>query len=69
MYMVDDLQSLNKPYEKHFLHKHIHVTPQDQQVKFYEGDWLIPTDQPNKRFIIETLEPHAADSYFRWNYL
>jgi hypothetical protein len=68
MYRIEDVQSLRTPYEKHFLHTHIHVSSQIESVKFYRGDYLIPTDQPSKRFIVETLEPHASDSYFRWNF-
>jgi hypothetical protein len=68
MYKLEDVQSLNKPYEKHFLHKHVHVTPSKQHVKFYRGDVIVSTQQKAKRFLVETLEPHAADSYFRWNY-
>ena len=29
---------------------------------------MIPTDQPGVRFLLETLEPEATDSYFRWNF-
>ena len=28
----------------------------------------MPVKNENIRFIIETLEPHAPDSYFAWNY-
>ena len=39
-----------------------------QLISFSKGDYLIPTDQPYVRFILETLEPHATDSYFSWNF-
>jgi hypothetical protein len=35
---------------------------------FSKGDIYIPTFQVAKRFLIETLEPHAMDSYFSWNF-
>jgi hypothetical protein len=33
-----------------------------------KGDYIIPTDQRAKRYIVETLEPQATDSYFNWNF-
>ena len=32
------------------------------------GDILISLDQAARRFLIETLEPQATDSYFSWNF-
>jgi hypothetical protein len=32
------------------------------------GDYLIPLDQANARYAIETLEPLAHDSFFRWGF-
>ena len=33
-----------------------------------EGDLLISTHQPNRRFIVSVLEPEMPDSYFAWNF-
>ena len=68
MYTIDNMNSLKSPYEKHFLHDHIHVSSKKEKVKYYKGDFWIKTGQKNKRFIVEVLEPHAADSYLRWNF-
>jgi hypothetical protein len=35
---------------------------------FRKGDFYIPLNQPANRFLIETLEPQAEDSYFAWNF-
>jgi hypothetical protein len=32
------------------------------------GDWYIPLDQDNARYAVETLEPQAHDSFFRWGF-
>jgi hypothetical protein len=37
-------------------------------VNFYAGDYVIYTNQITNRYIIETLEPQATDSYFAWNF-
>ena len=35
---------------------------------FRKGDWVIELNQPANRFLMETLEPQAEDSYFAWNF-
>ena len=35
---------------------------------FRAGDWVVPVDQAANRYIVETLEPEGADSFFRWNF-
>ena len=37
-------------------------------MNFKKGDYYIPMNQVANRFLIETLEPTAADSYFAWNF-
>ena len=32
------------------------------------GDWIVPLGRPTDRFVIETLEPLGADSFFRWGF-
>ncbi|MGF7078799.1 hypothetical protein [Mucilaginibacter sp. UYCu711] len=38
------------------------------KIKFYEGDYVVYTNQALNRFIVETLEPQGVDSYFAWNF-
>jgi hypothetical protein len=38
------------------------------EMTYHVGDFLIPTSQMNRRFIVETLEPRGMDSYFTWNF-
>lgn len=33
-----------------------------------KGDFIVPTAQSGIRYILETLEPEADDSFFRWNF-
>ncbi len=37
-------------------------------VTFSEGDIYIPTNQKGVRYVFETLEPEATDSFFNWNF-
>jgi hypothetical protein len=39
-----------------------------QQRQFLAGDYLIPTQQKNLRFLMAVLPATAVDSYLRWNF-
>lgn len=67
-YYIGDYKTVPKPYEGHYLHRDVELTNQTQHLQFYKGDYLIWCNQLANRFIIETLEPQATDSYFNWNY-
>lgn len=68
VYRIEDYQTLARPYEGHYLHHNIKVQPQKQQIRLRKGDYLVPTQQPARRFLVEVLEPTAPDSYFAWNF-
>ena len=67
-YYIDELQTSRRLNNGHYKHNRVTTRKEDQEIKFYKGDYLIPTDQPENRFLIETLEPEAQDSYFSWNF-
>lgn len=56
------------PYEGHFLIQNLETEERLQSRAFQKGDYLIYTNQSARRFIINTLEANAADSYLRWNF-
>ena len=37
-------------------------------VQFYAGDYVVRVNQPQNRYIVETLEPQGVDSFFAWNF-
>ncbi|APX99885.1 M14 family metallopeptidase [Lacinutrix venerupis] len=67
-YKIEDYESRKTPYEGHYLHFNTSVSTTKQTITFKKGDYLVKTDQPNYRYIIETLEPQASDSFFNWNF-
>ncbi len=67
-YYIRDAEFAAQPYEGHFPLSKKRLETEVQQRKFLKGDYLIPTDQNNIRFIMAVLEPNAVDSYLRWNY-
>lgn len=68
MYEILNYDTRKTPYEGHYLHYNIEVSKQNKTVNYRKGDYVVPVKNENIRFIIETLEPHAPDSYFAWNY-
>nr|WP_294876424.1 M14 family metallopeptidase [uncultured Pedobacter sp.] len=67
-YYITDYKTVNSPFEGHYLHSNVKVNPVKQTLQFYEGDYVIYINQPVNRYIIETLEPQAMDSFFNWNF-
>lgn len=67
-YYIQDFKTGQKPYEGHYLHSDVKINPKKQQLKYYAGDVVIYVNQKNNRYIVETLEPQATDSFFNWNF-
>jgi len=67
-YKIDDYKTGKSPFEGHYLHRNTVVTSTIKHQKFAKGDFLIPTDQPGIKYLLETLEPEAKDSFFNWNF-
>ncbi|MFP5470426.1 MAG: M14 family zinc carboxypeptidase [Bacteroidia bacterium] len=67
-YYIERFETWKNPYEGHYGHYNTNVRKETQKIQFYEGDILISTNQQGVRFLIETLEPKASDSYFNWGF-
>jgi hypothetical protein len=67
-YRIEDYTSTARPYEGHHPNSSIRVSKSVKRAQFRKGDYFIPLSQKGVRFLIETLEPQAADSYFAWNF-
>ncbi|MDO6492778.1 MULTISPECIES: M14 family metallopeptidase [unclassified Cellulophaga] len=67
-YRIKDYQTRKSAYEGHYPHNNTTVTSSMQNVQFLKGDYFVPTNQPGLRYILETLEPEAVDSFFNWNF-
>lgn len=68
VYRIDDYKTAPRQFEKHHLNSDVKTSTSIQKLKFRKGDYYIPMDQVANRFLIETLEPTAGDSYFAWNF-
>lgn len=57
-----------RPFEGRHLHTRIDVQAEPLRLRARAGDWLVPLGRDSDRFVIETLEPQGADSFFRWGF-
>ncbi|WP_027126073.1 M14 family metallopeptidase [Gelidibacter mesophilus] len=67
-YKIDSYQTRNQAYEGHYQHYNTNVISTTQDISFKKGDYYILTDQIAFRYLLETLEPQAPDSFFNWNF-
>ena len=68
MYYITGYKTYSNAYEGHYPHHSVEVRTERMEIPYYSGDWLIETNQPMNRYIIETLEPQGMDSFFNWNF-
>ncbi len=68
MYYIGEMKTGTRPYEGHYQHSAVNLNPVMQDVQFYEGDYVVYVNQASNRYIVETLEPQAIDSFFNWNF-
>ena len=67
-YKIDTYETRKSAYEGHYSHYKTTVKSSNEKVKFRNGDYIISTDQKAMRYLLETLEPAAPDSFFNWNF-
>lgn len=67
-YRIEGFKTAKEAYEGHYNHYQTIVSRKMESILFQKGDWIIPTEQAGVKFLLETLEPEAVDSYFNWNF-
>ncbi|MDF1841806.1 MAG: M14 family zinc carboxypeptidase [Rubripirellula sp.] len=68
IYQIEKVESRAIPYEGHYLHDTVELTSRSENYSAKAGDVIIPIHQDRARYVVETLEPAAMDSLFRWNF-
>ncbi len=67
-YRIDHVLPRPGPYEGHMFHDEVTLSSRTAQYQARAGDVLVHLDQPRARYAVETLEPQAHDSFFRWGF-
>lgn len=68
VYRIANFKTRTTPYEGHYLHYNTEVTSVMENIEVKAGDVVVETHQEAIRYILETLEPEAVDSFFNWNF-
>lgn len=68
VYYIEEYSSSTQPYNGHYFHEHVTTRSEVQKINYYAGDLLIPVRQKRIKYLLETLEPKARDSFFKWNF-
>lgn len=68
VYRIEDFNTHSSPYEGHYMHYNTTISKQPEKTAVKKGDYLVLTNQPGVRYLLETLEPEAVDSFFNWNF-
>ena len=67
-YEIDRYETRKMPYEGHYQHYNTTIKSETKEMKFNKGDYIVSTNQSGIRYLLETLEPQAPDSFFNWNF-
>ena len=65
---IGTFTTVTGPYEGHYLHRDIRTETKRTKVAVHQGDFLFPTGHSTDRYVMETLEPEAEDSFFAWGF-
>ncbi|WP_340203033.1 M14 family metallopeptidase [Ascidiimonas sp. W6] len=68
VYKIAAFETASQPYEGHYPHFNTKVTKIIDSIHLRKGDLVVETAQPALRYLLETLEPQATDSFFNWNF-
>ncbi len=67
-YKIGDYKTGTNAYEGHYSHRNTKISSKKEKIRFEKGDFLFKTNQKAVKYLLETLEPEAIDSFFNWNF-
>ena len=67
-YKIADYKTSSQAYEGHYPHRNTKLTATIEKITFAKGDYIFSTEQKAVKYLLETLEPEAVDSFFNWNF-
>ncbi len=68
VYHIKSFETVKNPFEGHYLHYKTEISKSTEKTTLKAGDVFIKTQQRGVRYLLETLEPSATDSFFNWNF-
>ncbi len=70
VYHIEDYATYSNPYEGHYPHYATRVKRSQKEVTVLKGGYIVNIEENKEglRYLLETLEPEANDSFFNWNF-
>ena len=65
---IKDYKTSRSPYEGHYYHYQTQTSSSTEELSFQKGDVIAYTQQNALRYLMESLEARAPNSFFNWNY-
>ncbi len=66
-YTIGEFKTRNA-WEGHYYHHGVELEKEMRKITYHQGDYVIFPNQNANRYLLETLEPNAPDSWFAWNF-
>ena len=68
-YYLEDFKTTPKPFEGHYVHSQVQLRTARETATFHQGDFVVYLNEAAPvRYVVETLEPQATDSFFAWGF-
>lgn len=70
VYHIEDYSTYTSAYEGHYPHFNTSIKKSQEEVTVARGGYIVPLEDNTRglRYLMETLEPEANDSFFNWNF-
>ena len=65
---IQDYKTSRNPYEGHYYHYETQTKSKAEKINLQKGDLIAYTQQRSLRYMMESLEARAPNSFFNWNY-
>lgn len=70
VYHIEDYSTYTRAYEGHYPHFNTSIKKSQEEVTVARDGYIVPLEDNTRglRYLMETLEPEANDSFFNWNF-
>ena len=69
VYYFEEFKTTPKPFEGHYVHSQVRLQTRTETTAFHPGDFVVYLNETAPaRYLMETLEPQATDSFFAWGF-
>jgi len=65
---INQVKFATQPYEGHFVHSVQGTQKKTQKIAVKPGDWIIPTQQLSRFYLMEVLSAETQDGFLAWNF-